>query len=120
MSRAIVTEDDRDFLTQLAMYLLDGTKLADLQTLFADETQVSNSPLASPTETSTAHGAGATGIPDLGRVAAEAFGRRRKACEWKKWKAWALCFSWPIIYVGRGVKNVETLYNQINIDFLKI
>lgn len=49
---AIVPEDDGDFLTQLARDVLNGTKLADLQTLFADEMQVSNSPLGSPTETS--------------------------------------------------------------------
>ena len=49
---AIVPEDDGDFLTQLARDVLNGTKLADLQTLFADEMQVSNSPLGSPTEIS--------------------------------------------------------------------
>lgn len=49
---AIVPEDDGDFLTQLARDVLNGTKLADLQTLFADEMQVSNSPLGSLTETS--------------------------------------------------------------------
>jgi hypothetical protein len=49
---AIVPEEDGDFLTQLARDVLNGTKLADLQTLFADEMQVSNSPLGSPTETS--------------------------------------------------------------------
>jgi SNF2 family DNA or RNA helicase len=49
---AIVPDDDGDFLTQLARDVLNGTKLADLQTLFADEMQVSNSPLGSPTETS--------------------------------------------------------------------
>jgi hypothetical protein len=49
---AIIPEDDGDFLTQLARDVLNGTKLADLQTLFADEMQVSNSPLGSPTEIS--------------------------------------------------------------------
>ena len=49
---AIVPEDEGDFLTQLARDVLNGTKLADLQTLFADEMQVSNSPLGCPTETS--------------------------------------------------------------------
>ncbi|MDD5371348.1 MAG: hypothetical protein PHQ40_19885 [Anaerolineaceae bacterium] len=39
-------------LTQLAMDVLNGTRMADLQTPFADEMQVSNSPLGSPTETS--------------------------------------------------------------------
>ena len=52
MSGEIVPEDAGDFLTQLARVVLNGTKLADLQTLFADEMQVSNSPLGSPTETS--------------------------------------------------------------------
>jgi hypothetical protein len=45
-------------------------------------------------------------------------GRRRKTCEWKKWKAWAPDFSWSMIYVGRGVKNVEILYDRINTGFL--
>ena len=45
-------QDDCYFLTQLARDVLNSTRLADLQTLFADEMQVSNSPLGSPTETS--------------------------------------------------------------------
>ena len=49
---AIVPDEEGDFLTQLARDVLNGTKLADLQTLFADEMQVSNSPLGCPTETS--------------------------------------------------------------------
>jgi hypothetical protein len=49
---AIVPEDDGDFLTQLARDVLNGTRLSDLQTLFADEMQVSNSPLGCPTEVS--------------------------------------------------------------------
>jgi hypothetical protein len=56
------------------------------------------------------HSAGATGIPDLGRVAAKAFDRRNKTCEWKKWKAWESCLSWPIIRMGRGIRNVESLW----------
>ena len=42
----------QDFLTQLARDVLNGPKLADLQTLFADEMQVSSSPLGCPMETS--------------------------------------------------------------------
>ena len=49
---AIVPEDEGDFLTQLARDVLNGTKLSDLQTLFADEMQVSNSPLGCLTEIS--------------------------------------------------------------------
>jgi hypothetical protein len=49
---AILPEDGGDFLTQLARDMLIDTKLADLQTQFADEMQVSNSPTGSPTETS--------------------------------------------------------------------
>ena len=49
---AIVPEDEGDFLTQLARDVLNGTKLSDLQTLFADEMQVSNSPLGCLTEVS--------------------------------------------------------------------
>ncbi len=52
VSGAIVPEEDGDFLMQLARDVLNGTKLADLQTLFADEMQVSNSLLGCPTETS--------------------------------------------------------------------
>ena len=49
---AIVPEDDSRFPDQLARDVLNGTKLSDLQTLFADEMQVSNSPLGCLTETS--------------------------------------------------------------------
>ena len=49
---AYVPEDEFDFLTQLAMEVLNGTKLADLHTLFADEMQLSSSQLGSPTEIS--------------------------------------------------------------------
>jgi hypothetical protein len=46
---AIVPEDEGDFLTQLARDVLDGAKLPDLQTLFADDLQVSHSPMGSLT-----------------------------------------------------------------------
>ncbi len=46
---AIVPADDSDFLTQLARDLLDGAKLPDLQTLFADDLQVSHNPMGSMT-----------------------------------------------------------------------
>jgi len=46
---AIVPEDDGDFLTQLARDVLDGAKLTDLQTLFADDLQVSHNPMGSLT-----------------------------------------------------------------------
>jgi hypothetical protein len=46
---AIVPEDDADFLTQLARDVLDGAKLPDLQTLFADDLQVSHNPMGSMT-----------------------------------------------------------------------
>jgi hypothetical protein len=49
---AIIPEKGGDFVTQLARDVLNGTWLTDLQTLFANEMQVSNSPLGSPTETS--------------------------------------------------------------------
>jgi hypothetical protein len=46
---AIVPEDDGDFLTQLARDILKGAKLDDLQSLFADDSRVSHSPLGCPT-----------------------------------------------------------------------
>lgn len=46
---AIVPEDETDFLTQLARDVLDGAKLPDLQTLFADDLQVSHNPMGSLT-----------------------------------------------------------------------
>ena len=46
---AIVPEDEGDFLTQLARDVLDGAKLPDLQTLFADDLQVSHNPMGSLT-----------------------------------------------------------------------
>lgn len=46
---AIVPEDEGDFLTQLARDVLDGAKLPDLHTLFADDLQVSHNPMGSLT-----------------------------------------------------------------------
>ena len=46
---AIVPEEESDFLTQLARDVLDGAKLSDLQTLFADDLQVSHNPMGSLT-----------------------------------------------------------------------
>jgi len=51
---AIVPEDEGDFLTQLARDVLDGAKLPDLQTLFADDLQMSHNPLGSLTTPSAA------------------------------------------------------------------
>jgi hypothetical protein len=42
---AIVPEEEGDFLTQLARDVLEGAKLSDLQTLFADDLQVSHNPM---------------------------------------------------------------------------
>ena len=41
-----------DFLTQLARTVLEGKSLPDLQTLFADSSSASTSPLGSPTQPS--------------------------------------------------------------------
>lgn len=49
---AIVPEEEGDFLTQLARDVLDGAKLSDLQTLFADDLQVSHNPMGSLTKPS--------------------------------------------------------------------
>jgi hypothetical protein len=46
---AIVPEEEGDFLTQLARDVLDGAKLSDLQTLFADDLLVSHNPMGSLT-----------------------------------------------------------------------
>ena len=51
---AIVPEEETDFLTQLARDVLDGAKLPDLQTLFADDLQVSHNPMGSMTIPSAA------------------------------------------------------------------
>ena len=44
--------EDGDFITELAREVLRGAELDDLQSLFADEMQMSNSPMGCPTETS--------------------------------------------------------------------
>jgi len=49
---AIVPVEESDFITELARELLRGAELDDLQSLFADEMRVSNSPMGCPTETS--------------------------------------------------------------------
>ena len=49
---AIVPVEDGDFITELAREVLRGAQLNDLQSLFADEMQMSNSPMGCPTETS--------------------------------------------------------------------
>ncbi len=46
---AIVPEGEGDFLTQLARDVLAGTKLPDLASLFAEDSQVSHNPLGSMT-----------------------------------------------------------------------
>jgi len=51
---AIVPEEEGDFLTQLARDVLEGAKLSDLQTLFADDLQVSHNPMGSLTTPSAA------------------------------------------------------------------
>jgi SNF2 family DNA or RNA helicase len=49
---AIVPVEEGDFVTELAREVLRGAELDDLQSLFADEMQVTNSPLGCPTEDS--------------------------------------------------------------------
>jgi len=49
---AIIPSDEGDFITELAREVLRGEELDDLQSLFTDEMQVSNSPLGCPTEES--------------------------------------------------------------------
>lgn len=46
---AIIPEEEGDFLTQLTHNVLDGAKLSDLQTLFADDLQVGYNPMGSLT-----------------------------------------------------------------------
>jgi len=46
---AIVSEEDSDILMKLAREALDSANLPDLQSLFADEVVVSNSPMGCPT-----------------------------------------------------------------------
>jgi hypothetical protein len=49
---AIVPAEEGDFLTELAREVLDGAELEDLQSLFADDMQVSGSMLDYPLEES--------------------------------------------------------------------
>jgi hypothetical protein len=49
---AIVPVEEGDFITELAREVLCGAELDDLQSLFADEMRVSNSPMGCPTEIS--------------------------------------------------------------------
>jgi hypothetical protein len=49
---AIVPVEEGDFITELAREVLRGAELDDLQSLFADEMRVSNSPMGCPTEVS--------------------------------------------------------------------
>jgi len=49
---AIVSVEEGDFITELAREVLRGAELDDLQSLFADEMRVSNSPMGCPTEIS--------------------------------------------------------------------
>jgi len=49
---AIVPVEEGDFITELAREVLRGAQLDDLQSLFADEMQMSNSPMGCPIETS--------------------------------------------------------------------
>jgi hypothetical protein len=49
---AIVPVEEGDFITELAREVLRGAELDDLQSLFADEMRVSNSPMGCPTEIS--------------------------------------------------------------------
>jgi len=49
---AIVETEEGDFLTELAREVLQGAELHDLQSLFADETHLSNSTLGCITEPS--------------------------------------------------------------------
>lgn len=49
---AIVPVEEGDFITELAREVLQGAELDDLQSLFADEMNISNSPMGCPTEIS--------------------------------------------------------------------
>jgi len=46
---AIVPEEEGDFLTQLARNVLEGAKMSDLATLFAEDAKISHNPLGSMT-----------------------------------------------------------------------
>ncbi len=48
----IVPVEEGGFITELAREVLRGAELDDLQSLFADEMRVSNSPMGCPTEVS--------------------------------------------------------------------
>ncbi|MCL5611384.1 MAG: hypothetical protein M1485_02335, partial [Chloroflexi bacterium] len=58
-----VQEDDSDILMKLAREALESADLPDLQSLFADEVAVSNSPMGCPTAPSAA-----LPVPDLPKV----------------------------------------------------
>jgi hypothetical protein len=60
---AIVQEEDGDILMKLAREALESANLPDLQSLFADEVVVSNSPLGCPTVPSAL-----LPVPDLPKV----------------------------------------------------
>jgi len=60
---AIVPEEDGDILMKLAREALEAADLPDLQSLFADEVVVSNSPMGCPTAPSAP-----LPIPDLPKV----------------------------------------------------
>ena len=60
---AIVPEEDGDILMKLAREALESADLPDLQSLFADEVVVSNSPMGCPTAPSAA-----LPVPDLPKV----------------------------------------------------
>jgi hypothetical protein len=47
-----VPVEEGDFITELAREVLQGAELDDLQSLFADEMKILNSPMGCPTETS--------------------------------------------------------------------
>jgi hypothetical protein len=49
---AIVPVEEGDFITELVREVLRGAELDDLQSLFADEIRVTNSPMGCPTEIS--------------------------------------------------------------------
>ncbi len=46
----IVPEEEGEMLTELTREVINSADLLDLQTLFADEVKVPNSPLGCPTE----------------------------------------------------------------------
>ena len=66
---AIVPEEDGDILMKLAREALESADLPDLQSLFADEVVVSNSPMGCPTAPSAP-----LPVPDM-----------PKAVSWSDW-----------------------------------